>query len=738
MARTKRIPLAGVVSLGCSKNLVDTEYLVGGLGAGGWGLVPERENADLLLVNTCAFIGPAVEESHEAIAAAVAWKAKRAGRLVVVAGCMVNRFADELATRYPAVDLLLAPKQIPRLGEWLALQPPRPLRLGSPGRAFLPSGSLDRSLTTGPWAYLKISDGCSNCCHYCLIPSIRGPHASRTRAAVLDEARALIDAGVRELNLVGQDITRFGEGRRGGGLAPLVRAVAALPGDFRVRLLYLHPERVDEEIIGLFAETPKLCAYLDIPIQHASGRVLERMNRRYARRDLERLFSTLRERIPGVALRTTVMVGYPGEGKREFAELLSFLRAHPFENLGAFVFSAQPGTKAATHARRRPRRGGRGALPRRDDAAGATCLRPLVRARRPDHRGAPARARARPHDDLAGPHPLAGAGSRRADPGARPRRGRDLGRGARHRRRGLRPRGEDRLTVSSAAWHRVLYPGLLLFGLSLALSKSAGNVLLGALYLSALAGAAYSKEFRDDVVRSCRQPLTAAMALFSLVAYAGIIHTEKYADGFASQTSSRACRRSIFSCPSCSSPSRDEEAGARKAESLLFSFLAGLTALNLLGVLTFLGVVGDAAFALPLSPLGMHHIWYSNLNALGLYTAAALLLFSRRGTSARGRALLGGFLLLSTLGVLLSTSRTSWFGIALTAAIMAAATIRRKRTILIAAAPLRPGAHRRVSVRPARSRPGRSCRRGPRPVLRRPTRGVLASATGSSCGRAAL
>jgi ribosomal protein S12 methylthiotransferase len=348
MARAKRIPLAGVVSLGCAKNLVDTEYLVGGLDAGGWGLVPERGNADLLLINTCAFVGPAIEESHEAIAAAVAWKARRAGRLVVVAGCMVNRFADQLATRYPAADLLLTPKQIPRLGEWLALPPPRPQRLGNPGRSFLPGGALDRSLTTGPWSYLKISDGCSNRCHYCLIPSIRGPHASRSRGAVLDEARALIEAGVRELNLVGQDITRFGEGRRGGGLAPLVRAVAALPGDFRLRLLYLHPERVDDEIVGLFSETPKLCAYLDIPIQHASSRVLAGMNRRYARPDLERLFATLRRRIPGVALRTTVMVGYPGEGKREFAELLAFLRAHPFENLGAFVFSPQPGTKAAT------------------------------------------------------------------------------------------------------------------------------------------------------------------------------------------------------------------------------------------------------------------------------------------------------------------------------------------------------------------------------------------------------
>ena len=166
---------------------------------------------------------------------------------------MVNRFADELATRYPAVDLLLAPKQITAPRRVAGAPAAATAAAGEPGPGLPPGGDLDRSLTTGPWAYLKISDGCSNCCHYCLIPSIRGPHASRSRAAVLDEARALIDAGVRELNLVGQDITRFGEGRRGGGLAALVRAVAALPGDFRVRLLYLHPERVDDELIGLFS-----------------------------------------------------------------------------------------------------------------------------------------------------------------------------------------------------------------------------------------------------------------------------------------------------------------------------------------------------------------------------------------------------------------------------------------------------------------------------------------------------
>ena len=298
--------------------------------------------------------------------------------------------------------------------------------------------------------------------------------------------------------------------------------------------------------------------------------------------------------------------------------------------------------------------------------------------------------------------------------------------GARHRRRGVRPRGEDRLIVSSSSWHRVLYPGLLLFGLSLPLSKSASNVLLGVLYLSAIAGALYSKEFRDDVIRNCRQPLTAALALFCLVAYVGIIHTENYADGFSVANKFVSLPAIYFLVSVLLQSDRSEEAGARKAESLLLSFLAGLAALNLLGVLTFLGVVGDAAFALPLAPLGMHHIWYSNLNALGLYTAASLLLFTRHGTSARGRSALGGFLLLSALCILLSTSRTAWFGVALTAAIMAAVTDQAQKddrcsSLLLSALAIAavyrfvPLVHDRVNLVAQRHRP----------VLRRPPRGVL-------------
>jgi len=239
--------------------------------------------------------------------------------------------------------------------------------------------------------------------------------------------------------------------------------------------------------------------------------------------------------------------------------------------------------------------------------------------------------------------------------------------------------------VSSSSLHRLLYPGLLLFALSLPLSKSASNVLLVALYLSALAGALYSEEFRADVIRSCRQPLTAAFAIFCLVAYTGIIHTEKYADGFSVANKFASLPAIYFLLSVLLQSDRSEEAGTRKAESLLFAFLIGLTALNLFGLMTFLGVAGDGKYALPLAPLGLHHIWFSNLNALGLYTAVSFLLFTRHGASARGRTLLGCFLPLSTLCILLSTSRTAWFGIALTGAIMVSVLIKSKRKLVLVA-----------------------------------------------------
>ena len=237
--------------------------------------------------------------------------------------------------------------------------------------------------------------------------------------------------------------------------------------------------------------------------------------------------------------------------------------------------------------------------------------------------------------------------------------------------------------MSSSSFQRLLYPGLLLFGVSLALSKSASNVLLVALYLSAIVAAFLNKDFRADLVRSRHQPLTAALAIYCLVAYAGIIHTERYADGFSVANKFVSLPAIYFFVSVLLQSEQDEDARTRKAEFLLFSFLAGLTALNLFGALTFLGVVGDEKYVLPLAPLGLHHIWFSNLNALGLYTAVALLLFTRIGASTRGRVFLGFFLLLSCLCILLSTSRTAWFSIAVTAAILAAVMMKNKKTILL-------------------------------------------------------
>lgn len=344
--------IAGVISLGCSKNLVDTEFLMGGLAGCGWTFSPESAGADLLLVNTCSFLEASVEESRDAIEEALQWKRKREGRVAVVAGCLVSRFGRKLEEVFPGIDLFLLPGQIERLPEWLDLSHPRPRRFRGGGPSYLPRSGSARVVTSPFWVYLKISDGCDNRCSYCLIPQIRGGHRSRPLRSVREEAVSLIEAGAKEINLIGQDITRWSRGKGGPDLPGLVESLASLPGDFRLRLLYLHPSRVDERLCRTMAENGKVFPYLDIPIQHASDGILKKMNRPYGRRRLEKMYALLRGQIPEVALRTTVMVGYPGEGRREFDELLDFLRAHPFENLGSFVFSPEEGTAAASQRKK--------------------------------------------------------------------------------------------------------------------------------------------------------------------------------------------------------------------------------------------------------------------------------------------------------------------------------------------------------------------------------------------------
>jgi ribosomal protein S12 methylthiotransferase len=337
---------AGIISLGCSKNLVDTEFIMGGLADEGYSFSPLFDEADLLVVNTCGFLQSSVAESTEAIEEALAWKRERGGGIVVVAGCLVNRSRRELEERFPEVDHFLPPGAIDALPSLLAgLRPPG--KVEEAGRSYLPPEDAGRVLTSPDWAYLKISDGCDNRCSYCLIPGLRGGHRSRGGHEIVAEARSLIAAGAREINLVGQDITRW-QGEEEESLPELIGDLAALPGQFRIRLLYLHPSRLDRELAETIAANEKVFPYLDLPIQHASDAVLAGMHRPYGMKDLEGLCDMLRRTIPGAALRTTVMVGFPGEGEKEFADLLGFLRAHPFENLGAFVFSPEKGTAAAT------------------------------------------------------------------------------------------------------------------------------------------------------------------------------------------------------------------------------------------------------------------------------------------------------------------------------------------------------------------------------------------------------
>lgn len=338
--------VAGIISLGCSKNLVDTEFIMGGLADEGYGFTPLFDEADLLVVNTCGFLQSSVAESTEAIEEALAWKRERGGGIVVVAGCLVNRSRRELEERFPEVDHFLQPGAIDGLTALLA-EGKLPGRVREKGRSYLPPNDGGRVLTSPDWAYLKISDGCDNRCSYCLIPALRGGHRSRGGHEIVAEARSLVAAGARELNLVGQDITRW-QGGDGGSLPELIDELTAIPGEFRVRLLYLHPSRLDGQLAETIVRSEKVFPYLDLPIQHASDAVLAGMNRPYGMKDLKALCGMLRKTIPGAALRTTVMVGFPGEGEREFADLLGFLRAHPFENLGAFIFSPEEGTAART------------------------------------------------------------------------------------------------------------------------------------------------------------------------------------------------------------------------------------------------------------------------------------------------------------------------------------------------------------------------------------------------------
>ena len=373
-----------MISLGCAKNLVDAEIMLGSVLQRGMEITSRAEDADVLVVNTCAFIDSAKEESIEAILEAHQQHGlnKRSGQKLVVSGCMSQRFARELREEMPEVDAFIGLDQVSQLGEIVEkiLKKRATLNAGSSmldvasdngdaGLAFadrrptyIPDYDTPRfRLTPAHSAYVKIAEGCNHPCSFCVIPQMRGKHRSRTPQSVLAEIRGLVSEGVREINLISQDTTYYGmdlwtakagprqpvDSTRGPTLTGLLREIQEIDGDFWVRLLYTHPAHWSDELIDTIAQCDKVARYIDIPLQHIDEAMLGRMRRETSRRHIENLIYKLRAGIPGVTLRTTFIVGFPGETEGEFTSLLDFIRRTRFERLGIFKYSQEEGSRAA-------------------------------------------------------------------------------------------------------------------------------------------------------------------------------------------------------------------------------------------------------------------------------------------------------------------------------------------------------------------------------------------------------
>ena len=342
------MPKIGLISLGCAKNLVDSEHMLALLRAAGWEITEDMAEADVGVVNTCGFIEAAKSEAIETILDVAQYKQTGRMKGLVVTGCLVQRYAEEMKTELPEIDALCG------TGSYENIVDAAAAALGGHKAAYMADmasaaleGDRDR-LTPSYTAYFKIAEGCSNRCGYCIIPKLRGPYRSREMDALLREAKALSDAGVKELIVIAQDITKYGmdlpEHKR--LLPELLRELCKL--DFTwVRLHYLYPDQITDELVDVIASEPKIVKYLDIPLQHVSKRILRAMHRPGDGAEFAALIENLRARIPGLVLRTSLIVGLPGETEEEFAELCTFLQETQIERVGVFEFSPEEGTEAA-------------------------------------------------------------------------------------------------------------------------------------------------------------------------------------------------------------------------------------------------------------------------------------------------------------------------------------------------------------------------------------------------------
>lgn len=339
-----------MVSLGCDKNRVDSEVMLGLLLRAGHSIVNRPEEADVIIVNTCGFIDPAKEESVETILEQAQYKKMGKCRLLIVTGCLAQRYSKEIINEIPEVDAVIGTGRFTEILDVINRCESKHERLVAVDNPRFPDiNGIPRVLTTPSYtAYLKISEGCSNRCTYCVIPQLRGPHVSRPMDHVLEEAQLLVDRGVKEIILVGQDLTRYGQDLKGDvSLVKLIKELVKIPGLVWVRLLYCYPDRVTDELIDAIAQEEKVCNYIDIPIQHIHPEILRKMNRPADPEQIKSLLAKLRKRIPDIIIRTSLIVGFPGEGNAEFQELLDFVKEYQFNRVGVFPYSKEEGTPAA-------------------------------------------------------------------------------------------------------------------------------------------------------------------------------------------------------------------------------------------------------------------------------------------------------------------------------------------------------------------------------------------------------
>ncbi len=351
---TEESTTVSLISLGCPKNQVDSEMLSAALLEEGFSFVPDPAQADVIILATCSFIQEAVQESLEILEELAVYRREGPCRCLLVAGCLINRYGKDLRRRLPDVDLFLGTEAIEGAGKILARH-----LLGQSRQRFFQSPVLRRPghaaplyegrQALAPWAYVKIAEGCSNACSYCTIPQIRGPLRSRPPEEIVQVAAHLARQGVHEINMVAQDVTAYGRDlgpNRSGSLAALLTQLEQVQGVQWIRLLYCHPAHLDEDTIARIGKSEKICPYVDLPIQHVSRSILKAMGRPYDEESLRGLIESIRSLCPDIALRTTVMVGFPGETERDLEQLLSFVQEIRFHHLGVFCYSPEKGTAA--------------------------------------------------------------------------------------------------------------------------------------------------------------------------------------------------------------------------------------------------------------------------------------------------------------------------------------------------------------------------------------------------------